>query len=522
MPRIQRFHASIRQWLVAMVVLAVLPMLVFSGYAVHRLGVKYQDYVMANLDRRGESISHAVSERIQLTVSALNALASSAAAIRKDWATLHQDAVRLTKTDSSFRAITLVDSDDRMLLFTLAEYGGALPPVGQLDMHHRLLQSGMPTTSGPFKSPISSSIVAAVGVPVFQDGKPAYGLRMILLTDSLNRLLANQSLPKDWIAAIVASDGRLLARTHQPQAFVGQLAAPGLVAALGRGGKQSFVGRTKEGIATQTVTYPIAGTDWSVALGIPLDSLNGPLQSEMYRVYGLGTVLLILTVATVYAFARGIERDVSDLVQFGLDRGDKTNRRRYRISELARTDAHLRDLRRRESGAQAALNAAHNDGLTGLLGRVRFEVDMEKLLAGLKGQQEAQLALFFIDIDNFKHVNDSLGHAQGDAVLKQIADVLRSAAQDTDVVARLGGDEFAMCITGGIALEANARATAERVILAIGAIGHSIGASIGIVMCSQNCLDLPRLLDLADQAMYDAKRGGKNRYSLIRRDVTEV
>jgi two-component system cell cycle sensor histidine kinase PleC len=180
----------------------------------------------------------------------------------------------------------------------------------------------------------------------FLAGKVAYGLRMIFLTESLNRLLADQKLPPDWIAAIVASDGRLLARTHQAQEFVGQPVVPALQAAIASGERRTFLGTTKEGIETQTVVYPVPGTDWSVVVGVPTDSLYGPLQREMRLVYGMGLVLLLVTIAGAYLFSRVIHKDVRGLVNVErVRRGRDDGQRRYRISELAAAAASLRDMR---------------------------------------------------------------------------------------------------------------------------------------------------------------------------------
>jgi diguanylate cyclase (GGDEF)-like protein len=162
-----------------------------------------------------------------------------------------------------------------------------------------------------------------------------------------------------------------------------------------------------------------------------------------------------------------------------------------------------------------ALVAARNDSLTGLAGRASFEENMLRVGAQTQATAGGQLALLFVDVDNFKQVNDTLGHAQGDQVLQQVAAVLRSVAHEDDVVARLGGDEFAVCITGLSDLEERARVTARRIVESVRAIGHGVGSSVGVVLCDGNYPELSHLLGLADQAMYEAKRTGKNRYVLI-------
>ena len=127
---------------------------------------------------------------------------------------------------------------------------------------------------------------------------------------------------------------------------------------------------------------------------------------------------------------------------------------------------------------------AHHDVLTGLVNRAGFVGHLDNAVDGL-GPAAGEVSLMFLDLDDFKHVNDNLGHAAGDDLLRQVADRLRSATRSADVVCRLGGDEFAILVGSpsgsGVAVE-----IAERVLAVLdqpfsvqGALIR-IGASIGI------------------------------------------
>jgi diguanylate cyclase (GGDEF)-like protein/PAS domain S-box-containing protein len=167
---------------------------------------------------------------------------------------------------------------------------------------------------------------------------------------------------------------------------------------------------------------------------------------------------------------------------------------------------------------------AEHDALTDLLSRRRFMelLDQEILHVSETG---SPAALLMLDLDNFKHVNDVLGHTTGDALLGRVAGAIRGALRDTDKLARIGGDEFAILLPGTL-LE-GARLVAEKIVDAVaehGRIATDLGsgavtASIGVTAWDRDVpVDPARLLSEADIAMYDAKEAGRNRSATYERD----
>jgi diguanylate cyclase (GGDEF)-like protein/PAS domain S-box-containing protein len=169
------------------------------------------------------------------------------------------------------------------------------------------------------------------------------------------------------------------------------------------------------------------------------------------------------------------------------------------------------DLTLQKQTEQQLAQAALHDALTGLPNRVRFQDRLAHALRTAQQDQES-LALLLIDLDGFKAVNDSLGHAAGDALLRVVATRLQAAVCETDMVARLGGDEFAMLLpaAGEVGAERVARqignALAEPVPLREGRA--QVGGSIGIALYPEHAEDAEALKHCADQAMYAAKRAG--------------
>lgn len=161
---------------------------------------------------------------------------------------------------------------------------------------------------------------------------------------------------------------------------------------------------------------------------------------------------------------------------------------------------------------------AHHDALTGLLNRAGFVDALEAKLAE-SGRGDRPIALFFSDLDAFKPINDTFGHAAGDQVLKGVAERLRWVVPKGAAIARMGGDEFVALVDGVTAEQA--LALGQRIVGEIAApyqidgdIRVSVGASVGIALSPDHGSQATDLLAVADAALYEAKSGGKARCRL--------
>ena len=169
---------------------------------------------------------------------------------------------------------------------------------------------------------------------------------------------------------------------------------------------------------------------------------------------------------------------------------------------------------------------AHHDTLTKLPNRTLFNDRLQQSIEKAK-RNNSSIALFFIDLDRFKQINDSLGHEVGDRVLTEVTERLNARIRQEDTLARLGGDEFTI-IMEDLTKVQDAVLLAEKILnvmaQAIKVDGHTlyVSCSIGISLYPQDDTDIVNLLKYADTAMYKAKDDGRNNYQFYSAEMTEL
>ena len=192
-----------------------------------------------------------------------------------------------------------------------------------------------------------------------------------------------------------------------------------------------------------------------------------------------------------------------------------------------RAVALARDLSDRKASEEIVRNMAFYDRLTGLANRRLLEDRFGQLLRlALRGG--SKFAVLFVDLDQFKPVNDTFGHEAGDWLLRQVADRMRSCVRGTDTVARTGGDEFVITIPDIRSAE-EALAVGEKIRASLEAPypfnetnTFEISASIGVVLYPDQGKDARNLLLMSDAAMYQAKKAGRNRVVLYTAGIVDT
>lgn len=265
------------------------------------------------------------------------------------------------------------------------------------------------------------------------------------------------------------------------------------------------------------------GLGWTVIARQPLDEAYAPAREtrQYILLWGSGLALLFALLGWLLAgyFTRPLRQiaEAADRLSDGEISSIPELKGTREIEMLSHSIRHLvESLTHQQNALGVMQDLAHHDALTGLPNRVALESYLPR------AQQRSQisgncLALFYLDLDGFKPINDQFGHAAGDQLLREVAMRLRGCLREGDLVARLGGDEFLMVlqVPAGEALP-QAQLVAERTLAALSApvdLGNhqvKVGCSIGGALWPLDSNSMTEALELADQTLYRAKHAGKN------------
>lgn len=360
-PRVKTLRLSLRTWLFGLSLLATLPVLVFSLSVVWEYKDYQQRVVVQQLETRSDELAQSVAEELKAAVGTVVALAESDAALVQDMPRLYAHARRIVERDRDIRAITLVDGDGRILFLTSAPLGAPPMQAQAPELIQEALRTQTPNVSGAFNSPVSPIKVVAVTVPIIQGGQATLALRAILTVQYFNRIIAADQLPSGWIAGIADRNGNIVARSLDPERFVGGKASQSFRVAIIQGNTGVFPGSTLEGTPTLNKVRPIYGLDWYMGVAVPQAVLNAPVHEMLWHVGGLSALWLGLAVLAASVFAGYVVRQmqqVSSAMAFGL--AGTQDGSPIRIRELFDMFQRYRDAKRTEAAARTDLGEAQS------------------------------------------------------------------------------------------------------------------------------------------------------------------
>ncbi|WP_324152158.1 sensor domain-containing diguanylate cyclase [Ideonella sp.] len=521
---------SLRSNLVWLVLVCVLPAAIAAAVVIVAAYREGRAALIERSQTRALLVSRAVDAELANAIAGLEVLSTSPALAAGDLAAFDEQARRALPYLPG-NNLVLSDAGGQQLLNTLLPRGEPLPPHGNPALLQRVIQHGEPVVSDLFIGGVTRRPLIAVEVPVRHEGRVVQGLAMGFFPDRLVAVLARFRADPSWIVAVLDGSGTIVARTHEPERFVGSKPPAALQAVMARGDAGAVELKMLDGTPVLASFARSATTGWAVEVGIPTDALMARLTGWAIGLAAATLALFGLGLGVAGVIARRIEAPIAALVaaagsEHGRPVGAATGslREAHAIADALERAAVLLASRtaERDAAAQARevfrseaerlTHEATHDALTGLASRSHFVGLLDSRLAACR-QHGGHFSVFFVDLDDFKPVNDLHGHAVGDALLRAVATRLRASVRETDTAARLGGDEFAVLLdglspaeAGGVAGELIQRLSKP---YSIDHLRLEVTASVGVAGFPEHAQSSEALLAAADAAMYRAKAAGK-------------
>ncbi len=425
------------------------------------------------------------------------------------------EAERLRLQTNSFNSIIIVNKQGEIL--------GVSPQ--SLELQNRKVDSfgtkaalsyRIPMISEPYIS-MAGNLLIFISQPLFDKNSNFIGYvggtLYLKRASILNQLLQVHFYQDGSYLYVVDENHRLL--YHPDKSRIGeQVFDNQVIEEVLKGNSGTQLVTNSKGVAMLAGYAPMTVAPWGVVTQRPLDSTLAPLDSLMWQVFVKTAPIGLLTFVFIWVLARLIAQPLRQLAETAntLDRPstslELTQIRSWYFESNELRKAMLRGVGLLHSKIGLLRQEAQTDPLTCLHNRRSLDMQLSHFI-----EQRCPFAILAIDIDHFKRVNDEYGHDIGDVVLQSLAKILLDVTRDGDVVARTGGEEFIVIMPKVEAKRAYQLAERLRMRISesfIDPVG-CINVSIGISGWHLEQLSLEEVFKLADQALYKAKKTGRNR-----------
>lgn len=452
----------------------------------------------------------------------------------KNFSAFYSQAIDVIQAVGAGNNLVLSDKTGQQILNTAQPFGVNLPIHANMTQINRILQTGRPAISDFYVDAVLKRPMFTIDVPVLQGGKPVYILSLGVMPEYFSQFLLEQKLPSGWIAALLDSRNTVIARNLNPESALGKKATPDLQAQLGLKPEGTLASHSLEGTATFLAFTRSASSNWTLAVGMTRDVL----YQNLYRLLALVAFSFLTFLASVaflaWKFSRYVRKSLealgaaTDAAALGDRNAQAPISGLHEIDRVAEQFNNMQEAHKQME--EVVRRLAYYDSLTGLANRLLLGDRLtQAMLAGKRNGRFG--ALLFMDLDNFKSLNDTQGHGAGDLLLIEVARRLKSLVREIDTVARFGGDEFVVLLQdldpdnakakGHVALLAEKIRSllAEPYLLSLAAdatqpargIEHRCTASIGVALFLDMSVSEEDVIKRADIAMYQAKEEGRSR-----------
>ncbi|CAA7611988.1 putative Histidine kinase [Candidatus Terasakiella magnetica] len=302
----------IQKRLTLLVLACVLPVWLFVGYLTATSYQRGRQILEQSLAAAAQTQLRVVEREVAAAEASLHALATSPSLEQGDYAAFHAQAKAVLRQSHRLN-IVLLDPDGAQIINTMQPYGQPLPNKPAA-FFFQVKETGKTVLSDLFTGPLLKRPLAALAVPVFRDGRLVNVLTVSLDTEHLVPILNEEGYPDTWAAAVFDGKGTIVARTWEPEKYVGQHASPALAAAFTAGARGLIEVTTLEGFDVLAAFSRSEHYGWTVAVAVPKKILEAELMRSFWINLFAGAALLLSGLALARRISRGITRPVQRLI----------------------------------------------------------------------------------------------------------------------------------------------------------------------------------------------------------------
>ena len=296
------------------------------------------------LAQSARDLAAVVDRETSGTFRTLSALGQSERLDRGDLAAFHEEARRVLTTQPTWLAVLLFAPDGRQVLDSSVPLGAPLSGASEPASLERELRLRQPVVGDLARGRRTGKLAFPVRVPVVRGGELRYVLTAVLTPQAIGSLVAQERTgPEEWTRAVVDGKGVLVARTRDPERFVGKLGTPPFLRQIRRVREGLFSGTTMDGRLAYTAFNRARLSDWTVSVAVPQEVLDGPIQRSLLLFAGIGLALLAVSGTGAFLFSRRLSRSIGSaaLAAGALARGDRPVIAPSSVAEVALLAAAL-------------------------------------------------------------------------------------------------------------------------------------------------------------------------------------
>lgn len=304
---------SLRWYLVLLVAGTLLPVVLFAAAVVHQLSSQEQAASERRILRAAHNLAGTVEDEFSSTIRTLEALASSEQLSQGNLKAFHREATRVVQTQPSWVTVILLSPKGQQVVNTTQAFGLPLPQAADPASLQRVVQTQQPTTGDLKPSLLQPNTTGfPIRIPVMRDNQIQYVLTAVINQKAIARAIEEQStVDGEWTRVVVDNQGVVVARTRNPERFVGKRGTPSFLKRIGESREGVYRETTLEGMKVYLAFHRVDHSGWTAAVTVPVEVIQGPTRRAMGLVVGSGLFLLGVSGIGAFILSRQISRSIT-------------------------------------------------------------------------------------------------------------------------------------------------------------------------------------------------------------------